>query len=674
MLLAKDVTELDGLLELYDWIQNYDKEKVPTKKKLFLIVKKKLNLFLINKKSISTPKSVRSTNYKLRKNGNEFSSEKCDRNSKIDVNGDSNNNIIDLNNNRLNLNIRTKLRPSTYCSIYPISTFSKIHNIIENNSAYNNNNNSENIVIEKVINQRKLNDDSQFKNETDCVKYSNDNTTETDYDYDDNKYSSEFCKEKTNKYRKKIDIKTLNSLLTYLEEILKTKKNKKCSFELTVYKQQLSNFCFLTFWKKIEEILNIQQSYEFNDETIIWQQLRDVLLLTGMSLKYPTWSGEQLSNIIARIIPKKGLNVIFESKEFFVSDSNSGVNMLNNDMNEMYSGLINLYFTFNKHPTTTFDVITVSKLIQENIRIYVNKSKVNIKNILDISGKEDNFIDNSNIVVSDIDSSYNTSNEYEYQVDDDYVSSFESNDYICKNKEINVERGVKLVNNLGLFANKNDIERIFENNYLFNSCKGSTASSMNETEYIKTSDHFEYQIFESTKNISENMINLGISKKLIEEIILNNFSSEGNQLERKVLKDVCDIIEDSINNSNTIVSYVNENYIDLNSRNMYKTIKILFALVLLAIGIFVSTDNNETISNIFNYGKSATIQAYRVLTDKNGNYSLTDLYQNNMIKSTDCILKKWDNINIEDNSICNAIGDITVIERCFTNIDKMKSI
>ncbi|TRY52905.1 Uncharacterized protein CTYZ_00002627 [Cryptosporidium tyzzeri] len=736
---SRDILELEGILELYNWVQKYDQSKVPTKRSIFLVIKSKLNLKVVNKNSLSTPKAIG-----LSKNGNSKTFFKQGENlsEKRYFPNRSQNYMGGLIGSGIyGSSIGRRSRPLTLCSIYPISAFSRIHETLLDASYKNS----------RICDYSNTSDGNESSE--DYRTYMNEEELKADYDsssrYQEAKCKSlergsvksiiekniqvsetEFNEENYNsKYRHKIDTKSLNHLIIYLRNIIKA----RISSHYVNDDEDLirgNNFCFLTLWKKIEELTR-QKASELNEEIIVWQQLRDVLLLTGMSLKYPTWSGEQLTNIISRIIPKKMLNIIIEN----------GRNSLqtNTDRNKNCNqGLYELYYTFIESSKTIFDLLTVSKLIQESLSKYINTIKnlkvdkqlsfMISKEAVDI-GFENHQLSSEEEDFLEVITTYSTCGEYGFDEDDGYASVVESeyNEFSSINKTSDLNgRESKLIDSLGLFVNLSDVKRPLIDDYTSGKVNNgigfsnrtniensnttimtsttttaTTTNTKNESinngkfihsdtdvnDYNDRKISFEFNISDSVQQIGENVINLGISRRnlqdLVSETLIRNSSSSSSvYIEKEILIGVCRAIDDCIYHSNSILEHCNKNKVVKGKNSSRRTLMWLFiSIIIMLLIIFVGEYNNSVIEFIERSTITTGDQSFgsekisiRSLNskDKFDIYDTDNSYSEssvNLINASDCILSKDKNQSGVNSDICNVIGDITVIQKCFTNIN-----
>ncbi|KAK9174127.1 hypothetical protein CmeUKMEL1_05835 [Cryptosporidium meleagridis] len=737
---SRDILELEGILELYNWVQKYDQSKVPTKRSIFLEIKSKLNLKVVNKNILSTPKasgsSKNGSSKTFFKQGGNLSEKRYFPNRSQNYMGGI------IGSGIYGSDIGRRSRPSTLCSIYPISAFSRIHETLLDASYKNS----------RICDYSNTSDGNESSEE--YRAYMNEDELKADYD-SNSRYQEANCKglgrgsvksivEKNiqlseaefdeenynSKYRHEIDTKSLNHLIIYIRNIIKARINNHYVNDGGDLIKG-SNFCFLTLWKKIEELTK-QKASELNEEIIVWQQLRDVLLLTGMSLKYPTWSGEQLTNIISRIIPKKMLNMIIENSRNSLQT--------NTDKNKKCNqGLSELYYTFIESSKTIFDLLTVSKLIQESLSKYINTIKnlkydkqssfatskeavdIGFENHQQLSSEEEDFLE--------VITTYSTCGENGFDEEDGYASVIESeyNEFPSSNKISDFSgRGSKLIDSLGLFVNLSDVKKPLIDDYTSGKVNNgigfsnrtniensnttimtsttttaTTANAKNETsnngkfihsdtdinDYDNRKTSFEFNISNSIQQISENVINLGISRRnlqdLVSEVLIRNSpSSSSIYIEREILMGVCRAIDDCIYHSNSILEHCNKKKVVKGKNSSRRTLMWLFiSIIIMLLIIFVGENNNLVIKFIERLTIATGNQSFgsekisiRSLNskDKLEIYDTDNTYSEsnvNLINASDCILSKDKNQSGVNSDICNLIGDITVIQKCFTNIN-----
>ncbi|KAH8581752.1 uncharacterized protein ELE39_001882 [Cryptosporidium sp. chipmunk genotype I] len=735
--ISRDILELEGILELYNWVENYHNSKVPTKRSIFLKIKSKLNLKIVSKSSLSTPKAIG-----LLKNANSKACFKQSENlsEKRYFPHMTQNYMGGMIGSRIyGSSIERRSRPSTLCSIYPISAFSRIHETLLDASYKNS----------RICDYSNSSDGGESSEE--CRSYINEEASKADYDsssmhQETNGKSLEKGSEKSvvertivmsetevdgenynTKYRYEIDTKSLNHLIIYLKNIIRSQVGSHCINDGD-YLKKGNNFCFLTLWKKIEELTQ-QKAGDLNEEMIVWQQLRDVLLLTGMSLKYPTWSGEQLTNIITRILPKKMLNLIIEnSRNKFQTNS---------DKNKICNlGLSELYYTFIESSKTVFDLFTVSKLIQESLSKYINiiktlkcnkaSSSIISKETVDI-GLKNNPLSSEEEDFLEVISTYSTCGEYGFD-EDGYASVIETeyNEFSASNKVIDSSgRESKLIDSLGLFVNLSDVKRPLIDKYTSskvsdgidfsngtnmensnttiitsstntattantNSERSNNAKLIPSVADINNEDNeasFEFNINNSVQEIGENVINLGMSRRILQDLvsgtlIRNSSSSSLVHIEKETLLGVCRAIDDCIYHSNSILEHCNKNKVVKGKGSSRRTLMWFFiSIIIMLFIIFVGEYNDSVVKFI---ERAATTSCDQNFTS--GKISIRSLNSKdksefhdrdnshpeshtNLIKASDCILSKDINQSGVNSDICNVIGDITVIQKCFTNIN-----
>lgn len=722
---SSDLLELEGILGLYNWVQNYDYSKVPTKRSLFLEVKSRLHLKIVSKNNASTPMStgaLRPENSKRSIKKGENSSEKRCLPQKAQENkgGVVGSGLFDTS-------IERRSRPSTLCSIYPISAFSRIHKTILDASYknsriydYSSSSDGDESCEEYKSYMAWYNSSGRLQGirgkelEGERGKKAADNCDKSV------EISAEHDESDNGKYDREMDVSSLNDLIVYLRNIIRLRSAVGQSVDISGdYLRRGKNFCFLTLWKRVEELTQ-KKVGDLNEEISVWQQLRDVLLLTGMSLKYPTWSGEQLTIIMTSIIPKKLLNAIVEKDGDKVLNKGDKSYILNRG-----GGLSEIYFKFIENSKTIFDLLTVSQLIQESLSRHLDfiKSLNCDKDITgsrlgddQLSSEEEDFLE----AISE------HSECGDCGLDEDgYVSVLETerNEFPGSDKAVES----KLIDSLGLFVNLSEVRRPLMDG--FSSSKVSsdvtfydranmensnttiitstttTANTKNErsseTKQSSSSDNandhiaeFEFDINNSLQKMGESVINLGISRKLLQDLInevlirgtSSSFTSSSSILiEKEALVNACRFVDDCVYHSNSILEQCHKSKVYRGKHSSKKTILWTFASVIIIAFILLvgKHSNHPAVSQLIEGALSTfsdhqlsfggVVSSNRSLSSANssafhdGDDSHCEAHKN-YIKASDCILSKNTTQTGVNSDLCSVIGDVTVIEKCFTNI------
>ncbi|KAJ1609395.1 transmembrane domain-containing protein [Cryptosporidium canis] len=725
--ISSDVLELEGVLGLYNWVQSCDCSKVPSKRTLYLEVKNRLNLKVVNKNHSLAPDTTgvsRGENSKSSNRYGENLSEKRYPRGKVQ-------NYSGVNSSIFCAGIGKRSRPSTLCSIYPISTFSRIHETLLD-ASYRSGRlfdyNSSSSEVDEGGDDYKLYMADESPQEDGKSNMRGQESKGKDYlsrserrlaDSSTVLSNTEYEENADNSYNFEIDVNSLNNLIVYLRNVIRSKRNNHCVSGTSEYLRGGRHFCFLTLWKKVEGLTR-QRVGDLNEEISVWQQLRDVLLLTGMSLKYPTWSGEQLTVIITSIIPKKIFNTITESGEDKHQDDGSG--------DHTYEGLSRLYFTFVKNSKTVFDLLTVSKLIEENLAKYIDfvralsnnkslagsaKEKANSRFDSDqLSSEEEDFLEAI--------SGYSTCGEYGFD-DEGYasVSEAEYTGFSDSTKMVETsERESKIIDSLGLFVNLRDVKRPLMYDYCSSKVDDSISfynranmgnsnttiitsstttantnterdNTANQTYRFDTNDHtegFDFDMTNSLQKIGESVVNLGISRKLLQDLvnealIRDPSSSSSVLIEKEALIGACRLVDDCISHSNSILEQCHKNKVSRGKSSIKKVMAWTFiSMLILAFIVFTGKQNNPTLQLIQRRlgldgdhlsagqgGPSGTVTSNGNLMFYDGEGSHNSMYRN-VINASDCILSRNANQSGVNSDICKVIGDVTVVEKCFTNI------
>ncbi|OII73496.1 hypothetical protein cand_003210 [Cryptosporidium andersoni] len=598
------------ILDLYEWIVNYSNEETPSNYTILHEIRKCI------KNHLKTQRHWSSTVYEIKSNidikfKQKKKKKKCNR-------------IKDkyLEVDKLFPIIKTKInRPLTSNSIINLTSFPMFRR-----------------SLDSVLSS------SSSSDESNCSKKS----------INDNNNNGIFIINNSS---------SLYSLASYIENILLIKCSK-LSQNLDNDKLHIeANIpCFLIFWKQFEDCIKFKNCY-LNEYISLWQQLRDVLLLTGLSLKYPTWSGYQLSNIINRVIPEKIL-----LKENY---------KLNNDMkleDPMIYGFNELNYFFLNHPDDFFDLNTVSKLIQEELKkitklINEKNTKISCVDIeLDMNKTSSDVIINSNdlSIVPKLTSNngklcnYIERTSLEFTIADTRLVSFDDtifDNYILNKEDLN-NYIIRLSDKIGLMITRQNIERVINHNK-FQYIRQLNNQNSNKYEYLLT---ILQQCIQKL-NIVDNIMK---EQCIYNDEIFTNFISNIGDLSRNcmdIAEKINNLTINLLNNDNNNDSD-NDNNNDNNNNNLYdkkifiqksynKSIFWSFLFIFLFGILFIITSKDKIIisSNI----KNDNIEDFKSL----------NFYENIWMRSSDCLLAKWEyegqNINI-----CDIIGDIIMIHQCFT--------
>lgn len=718
---SSDLMELEGILGLYNWVQNYDYSKVPTRRSLFLEIKSRLHLKIVNKSNALTPRTsgtLRSENSKVsNKHAENLSEKRCPPQKVQECR-------VGVGSGLFGTSIERRSRPSTLCSIYPISAFSRIH---------------ETILDASYKNSRICDYNSSSDGDESCEEYKyyltghgstsmlqeargkglEGNPGKKAAEDDNNSAASSSAEhdeeDEDGKYLCEMDVSSLNDLITYLKKMIRLRSIAGQGTNVSGdYLRRGKNFCFLTLWKKVEELMQ-KKVGDLNEEISVWQQLRDVLLLTGMSLKYPTWSGEQLTIIMTSIIPKKLLNAIVETNRDKLPN-----NDYKNRIRNGGGGLSEIYFRFIENSKTVFDLLTVSQLIQESLSKHLDwiKSLNSGKEVAgsklgdDMLSSEENFLEAT--------SEYSACEDYGLD-EDGYVSvlEVESNEFSGSNKVVES----KLIDSLGLFVNLSDVRRPLTDDYgssrvssnvsfyyranmensnttIITSTTTATAAAANTNDKRNgepkptsssgnaTNGHIaelEFDIHNSFQRIGESVINLGISRKFLQDLIneelIRGASSSSILIEREALVNVCRLVDNCIYHSNSILGKCHKSKAPRGKHSSRRAIIWLFTSVIITMLILlVGRHSNHpaviqlmegtwsTLSDQLTFERIAPPSVSLSSAFHDGDDSHSEVYKN-FIKASDCILSKSANQAGVNSDLCSVIGDVTVIEKCFTNIN-----
>ncbi|EEA08526.1 uncharacterized protein CMU_003650 [Cryptosporidium muris RN66] len=602
------------ILDLYEWIVNYSNEETPSNYTILHEIRRCI------KNNLKTQRHWSSTVYETKSNidikfKQKRKKKKCNRikNKYLEV-------------DKLFPIIKTKInRPFTSNSIINLTSFPMFRR-----------------SLDSILSS------SSSSDESNCSKESiNNNNDNNDGIFIINNSSS------------------LYSLASYIENILLIKcsklpqnlDNDKLYIEANIP-------CFLIFWKQFEDCIKFK-NYYLNEYISLWQQLRDVLLLTGLSLKYPTWSGYQLSNIINRVIPEKIL-----LKENY---------KLNNNMkleDPMIYGFNELNYFFLNHPDDFFDLNTVSKLIQEELKkitklINEKNAKIPCVDIeLDMNKTSSNVIINSNdlSIVPKLTSNngklcnYIERTSLEFTIPDTRLVSFDDtifDNYILNKEDLNnyIRR---LSDRIGLMITRQNIERVINHN------KFQYIRQLNN----QNSNKYEYSLTILQQCIQKlNIVDNIMKEQCIynDEIFTNFISNIGDSsrncmnIAEKINNLTINLLNNDNNNDSDNDNNNNNNDNNLHDKKIFiqksynKSIFWSFLFIFLFGILFIITSKNKIIisSNI----KNDNIEDFKGL----------NFYENIWMRSSDCLLAKWEyegqNINI-----CDVIGDIIIIHQCFTII------
>ncbi|KAL7066010.1 hypothetical protein ACR3K2_35480 [Cryptosporidium serpentis] len=591
---------INCILDLYEWIANYNNEETPSNYTILHEIKKCI------KNNLKTQRHWSSTEYETKSN---IDIESKKKKKKKKCNKINNNKCLEVD--KLFPIIKTRInRPLTSNSIINLTSFPIFRR-----------------SLDSILSS------SSSSDESNCSKESINNNN-----------GIFIINNSSNLY----------SLASYIENILLIKcsklpqnlDNDKLYIEANIP-------CFLIFWKQFEDCIKFRNCY-FNEYTSLWQQLRDVLLLTGLSLKYPTWSGYQLSNIINRVIPEKIL-----LKENYKLNNNIKLE------DPMVYGFNELNYFFLNHPDDFFDLNTVSKLIQEELKKItklINEKNIKIPYVdieLDMNKTSSDVIINSNDLsiipklISNNSKLYNyiEKTSLEFTITDTRLVS--SNDTILDNHILNKEDLnnyiIGLSDKIGLMITRQNIERVINQNK-FQYIKQLNNQNLNKCEYLLTILQQCIQKLNIVNNIMKEQCIYN------DEVFTNFISNIGDSSKN------CMDIAEKINN--LTINLLNNNNNNNNNNNLYdkkifiqksynKSIFWSFLFIFLFGILFIITSKNRIIinSNI----KNDNIEDFKSL----------NFYENIWMKSSDCLLAKWEyqgqNINI-----CDIIGDIIIIHQCFT--------
>ncbi|KAF7458026.1 hypothetical protein HWI79_1592 [Cryptosporidium felis] len=677
----RDISELEGLLDLCIWVQNYDRPIVPSKRTLFLALKSKLNLKVVDRASSSTisTASTRKDDSLKEASDVQFLDERPFRERRTRAKVRSSSTAL------FRKSIQRSLRSRALCSIYPISAFSRIQETLIDASYRNNgiydyncgsseecessedfkpdleNEGSKQEVSHSVTPERRLTDKLEL--------------SETEYDDD-----------KCHRFSKEIDPRSLNYLLAYLESAIMSRIQSGEFKDSGNYFKYGGNFCFLTLWNKVEE-LTVQNIGDVNEEIAIWQQLRDILLLTGMSLKYPTWSGEQLINIITRIIPKRMLNEVIEVKRVKGTEKYHDPNF--GKFSEGDTGFLDFYNTFIENPKAIFDLLTVSKLIQDNLSNRVKQLKNHLlespkveesefepevefeSNNEQLSTEEESFLD--------IISGYSTCGEYEFD-EDGFASFFETDLGLHSDNgdEIFRER-IDQIDSLGSIVDLDDMGRI-GNRGVVNEVYSERMMRFKNGAQL-SGEFVEFNAVGSMQKIAESVLNLGISRKRIQDLICEMENKHSSfylyNAEKEVIIELCKIIDDCIDHSSSLLKHCQKNKV-FRRKISFGSLNLLLwflAFTLFTVFLFANRQDSLISEYIHNFRESQSLHFARLGEQSPENYSLKDrkdskLFDSQMIKASDCVLLRQEGSSIPSSDICSKIGDITVIDKCFTNLNR----